>query len=267
MGSTIMNNHFEYDIFLSFSSSDESEAKPVWQELSAHGLRIFWSDETLKNNVGKSFFNVIQHALENSKHFVLLWTTRAMKSKWVELEYETFFSQCHLSNPESRRFIIFEGNDFYQATLPICLKNIQSTKSLNEIIHITGGVNIQVLLHENKNLKDQVNKYEINLKALLNENIKLQNQLSDMKNKRNVLLFEELKQISKNISKNNYKGKYQNFPINTCNPVFILLLVDQSRINNKQENKMYSLLNRLIYKLVISCQSGEYITRITHLAS
>ena len=199
-----MNNRFEYDIFLSFSSADEAEAKPIWQELSANGLRIFWSDETLKNNVGESFFQVIQRALENSKHFVLLCTTEAMQSEWVKLEYETFFSHCHLPEKQNRRLVIYRGKNFYQASLPIFLKNIQTTQSLKEIIHITGGVDIQLLQQENRDLKDQLNQSEIKNNKLLNENKNLniqnislqasiqksQHQLSDMEIKKNGLLTE-----------------------------------------------------------------------------
>ncbi|MBF0452800.1 MAG: SUMF1/EgtB/PvdO family nonheme iron enzyme [Candidatus Magnetomorum sp.] len=199
-----MNKRFEYDIFLSFSSADEAEAKPIWQELSANGLRIFWSDETLKNNVGESFFQVIQYALENSKHFVLLCTPKAMQSKWVKLEYEAFFTHCHLPEKRIRRFVIYRGKGFYQASLPIFLKNIQTTQSLKQIIHITGGVDIQVLQQENRDLKDQLNQSEIKINKVLNENKNLnsqntslqasieksQNQLSDMENERNGLLTE-----------------------------------------------------------------------------
>ena len=43
-----MGGTFDYDVFLSFSASDEGLVRPVWQELCLSGLRVFWSDATLK---------------------------------------------------------------------------------------------------------------------------------------------------------------------------------------------------------------------------
>ena len=43
-----MTDPFEYDVFVSFSSADEQLVKPIWQELCSNGLRVFWSDSTLK---------------------------------------------------------------------------------------------------------------------------------------------------------------------------------------------------------------------------
>jgi hypothetical protein len=172
----IMNDEFEYDIFLSFSSADEGEAKKIWQDLSASGLRVFWSDETLKKKIGESFFKVIQHNLENSNHFVLLWTPKSMKSKWVQLEYEAFFQHCHLADEQSRRFIIYKGNDSNQTSLPFLLKGIQTTQSVKEIIHRTGGFNIHELVTENRNLKKQNNELKQTVE-------KMQQQFSDKNGK------------------------------------------------------------------------------------
>jgi hypothetical protein len=46
---------FTYDIFLSFSSKNVSEAKTLAEGLRGYGLRVFISDEVLKSNVGTSF--------------------------------------------------------------------------------------------------------------------------------------------------------------------------------------------------------------------
>jgi len=158
--------NFEYDIFLSFSSKDYDEAKNIWNELNSSNLRIYWSDETLKQNVGKSFFRVIQDALMNSKNFILLWTKNASESSWVRLEYEAFFEHCHLNDTQNRRFVIYEGKHFY-SEIPLFLKSIQTTQSLHEIIFIAGGVDIRSLQEENaalknrlKQLRNQVNDLE-----------------------------------------------------------------------------------------------------------
>jgi hypothetical protein len=81
-----VEDKYEYDVFLSFAGADEELVKPLWQQLSMSGLRVFWSDEIMKQNVGKSFFEVIQNALEKSRHFVLFCTDYAMQSGWVKVE-------------------------------------------------------------------------------------------------------------------------------------------------------------------------------------
>jgi hypothetical protein len=50
-----MDTIFEYDVFLSFASADEDIVKPIWQEISLSGLRVFWSDEALKKKLVNHF--------------------------------------------------------------------------------------------------------------------------------------------------------------------------------------------------------------------
>jgi len=213
---------FEYDIFLSFSGKNESEAKLIWQELSSSGLRVFWSDEILKQNVGQSFFDVIQKALMASRHFVLLWTADSINSYWVKLEYEAFFSHYHLPSPTTRRFVIFKGKTFHLAEIPLFLKNIQTTQSISQILSIAGGVDIRLLQKENQSLKEQNSKYEIkiselqtinknmaNEKEVLQETVKhsqkeiddIGSQLSDSQKENNILKkqFDESRQTNKKI--------------------------------------------------------------------
>lgn len=164
-----MEDIFDYDVFLSFASADKEFVKPIWQEMSLSGLRVFWSDETLKQNVGQSFFSVIQNALTNSRHFVLFCTPNSMKSNWVREEYETFFSECYIASGRTRRLIVFEGTHFDRSILPAMLKNIQSTSSSKEVISILGGINIQALINENKNLKQKIQIAHIEIDKLKNE--------------------------------------------------------------------------------------------------
>lgn len=150
-----MAESVDYDIFLSFSSEDREIIRSIWQELSLNGLRVFWSDETLKQNIGQSFFSIIQDALIRSKHFILFWSYRASKSKWVRVEYETFYSNCFLVENEDRRFIIFPLDN---SEIPPLLRNIQLTKSVKEIVKVLGGVDFRALVIENQNLKIRLNK-------------------------------------------------------------------------------------------------------------
>jgi TIR domain len=151
-----MHDTFEYDVFLSFASVDKETAKPIWQELSLSGLRVFWSDETLKQNIGQSFVSVIQNALTQSRHFVLICTPNSLQSNWVREEYEIFLSESYIPSGRKRRLVIFEGMSFRRSDLPTMLRNIQSTSSVKEIVSILGGVDIQALKKENKELREKI---------------------------------------------------------------------------------------------------------------
>ena len=85
--------HFDYDIFLSFASLNHRLARPLFDQLARSGLRVFWSDETLKAHVGRAWYKEIERSLEASRHMVLLWTDEAEQSDFVELEYTTFHAE------------------------------------------------------------------------------------------------------------------------------------------------------------------------------
>ena len=81
-----MSGIFEYDLFLSFAKTDEKIVKPIWQEMCLAGLRVFWSDSTLKDKIGESWFEVIQSSLEQSQHFVLICskTKTVVTTNWYQ---------------------------------------------------------------------------------------------------------------------------------------------------------------------------------------
>ncbi len=151
-----MKNIFEYDVFLSFASADKEYAKPIWQKLSLSGLSIFWSDETLKQNIGQPWFDVIQSALIQSKHFVLLASSQAMQSEWVKQEYQTFYSECFINGKGERRLVLFPIKDFDLSTLPPLLKNLQVAKKLDEMIFILGGVDVESLKRQSLDLQQKL---------------------------------------------------------------------------------------------------------------
>ena len=161
-----MPDIFDYDVFLSFSSRDEEVVKPVWQELSHSGLRVFWSDETLKQNAGQSFFEVIQEALVNSRHLLLLMSANAANSEWVKLEYGTFFNECFLPAKGERRLIVYPVGGYDTARLPPFLKNLQISRSVKAIIPLLGGVDIGALKRENAELREKVEAANAELQRL-----------------------------------------------------------------------------------------------------
>ena len=128
------NSHFEYDVFLSFSSQDLAEAQAVAEELRGYGLSLFLSDEVLKANTGSSFFEKIDYALHHSQHFVLLSSPAAMVSEWVKTEYETFFNEYHIKNKRQRRFIVLKSQAFQLDLVPRLLRRLQFAATAKDIL-------------------------------------------------------------------------------------------------------------------------------------
>ena len=177
-----MGNTFQYDVFLSFSGKDEERVKLLWSDLSSNGLKVFWSDKTLKESVGKSFFSVIQNALSESEHFLLCCTDNAMQSSWVKLEYETFFTEFHIKNKE-RLLILYHDNNFNRDNIPPFLKGLQTSTSLDEIIRLLGGADIKKLTQEIENFKKCVNR-------LTQENLLLKSEKETLISRYSILEYE-----------------------------------------------------------------------------
>jgi hypothetical protein len=168
-----MSSPFDYDVFLSFASTDMDAAKDIWQTLTRGGIRVFWSTDTLKETVGQSFVSAIQESLVKSQHFVLYWTANAKASNWVEAEYQAFYSQCHLRDKGSRRLIILPDGREGIASLPPFLRNLQITSSAQQVVSLLGGIDPRQLQQENRELLHRVDR-------LREENLALQAQLVNL---------------------------------------------------------------------------------------
>lgn len=136
-----MADDFDYDVFLSFSSDDEGVAKPMWEELSHSGLRVFWSEAALKQKLGESWPDTIQSSLERSRHLLLIATHSSMSSKWVTFEWQAFFNNYY--KPGHRRLITALIGDYTVSRLPLLLRQLQAVRldergSLEGIIPILG---------------------------------------------------------------------------------------------------------------------------------
>lgn len=114
---------FEYDVFLSFSSRDEGIARPLWEQLSKCGLRVFWSDETLRRKAGQDWYDLLEQALANSRHMVLIWSDAAAASRFVKKEYRSFDSNFSSASHRLLIPVLVPGQTF--DTLPLFLKGRQ----------------------------------------------------------------------------------------------------------------------------------------------
>lgn len=183
----ISDASYDYDIFLSFSIEDEEIVKPLWNHLRLGGLRVFWSNSTLKEKVGQSWFSIIQESLDRSRHFVLFCTYNSMNSNWVKEECDTFYSQYHVGSKGKRRFIPFYYRDFDTNLLPAYIKKLQSETSIEKLVKQLGGIDIDKLLEKNKKLKNENENLKTENDNLIKELILLK---SDLK-KETILVNEE----------------------------------------------------------------------------
>ena len=131
----VQPNEFEYDLFVSFSSLDREVLQPVVEKLRGYGLRVFISDQNLKDYAGISFSETIQNALENSQHFVLVSSPNSAKSGYVTYEYETFFNQFHVHDRKNRRIFVLKGNGFDLKYVPLFFKNTQFADNAEQIVN------------------------------------------------------------------------------------------------------------------------------------
>lgn len=147
---------FDYDVFLSFSAKDTELVKPIWQRLTSSGLRVFWADQSLQQNAGKSWFAMIQSALVGSRDLVVYWSQNARESAWVEEEYQAFYSQCYLPRRSARRLILLCSEASLISTLPPFLRQLQVVRSLDDLVKAVGGVDLDQLRTRNAELQQLV---------------------------------------------------------------------------------------------------------------
>lgn len=122
----IEQSSFAYDVFLSFSSLDETIAREIWEQLTNSELLVFWSDEILKKKVGVSWFDKVEKSLVQSQHMVVLITKNSLNSEWVMREYKAFLHTCQKG--DLRRLIPLLGHNIEVYDMPVFMQEFQSFK-------------------------------------------------------------------------------------------------------------------------------------------
>src|SRR4029453_5316829 len=71
------------EIFMRYASEDRKKAEALAGALSARGWSVWWDR---KIPLGKSFDEVIEKALSESKCAIVLWSAMSVASEWVRNE-------------------------------------------------------------------------------------------------------------------------------------------------------------------------------------
>jgi len=83
-----MPNKFPYDLFISYSSEDREWAKRLKADLEARNVPCFLDQDGLRK--GDKWEPQLLAALQQSRHFVVLWSDRSKGSDWVSQELYRF---------------------------------------------------------------------------------------------------------------------------------------------------------------------------------
>lgn len=81
----------EYDVFISCKSEDYPFAEKVYSYLVENNLNVFFASKELRKLGDSEYRDVIEHALENSTHLIVLASKpEYLQSKWVKYEWGLF---------------------------------------------------------------------------------------------------------------------------------------------------------------------------------
>ncbi|MCX6226580.1 MAG: TIR domain-containing protein [Bacteroidia bacterium] len=132
--------NYKYQFFISSSSKDRPFAARIHEALK--GYKVFHSEVDLKQNAGEAFFEVISEAIDQSKDFILVVSPDSMKSKWVKIEYQTFFNNCYAKD-NRRRIFLLKGEGFRLKDVPLFFRNFQIADSVEQILDSCIEIEIQ----------------------------------------------------------------------------------------------------------------------------
>ncbi|TSA36049.1 MAG: TIR domain-containing protein [Porphyromonadaceae bacterium] len=130
---------YKYQFFISSSSKDRQIVQRIHEFLK--GYRVFLPEIDLKQSAGEAYFDVISEAIFQSKDFILVVSPDSMKSKWVQIEYQTFFNNCYAK--DKRRIFLLKGEGFKIKDVPLFFRNFQIADSIEQILNSCNESEIQ----------------------------------------------------------------------------------------------------------------------------
>ena len=120
---------FKYDVFISCKSEDYNLGREVFEYLSNNRISAFMADKKLRQLGMSDYGRVIDDALENSKHFILVTSSvqnvMPETSSYVYYEWHTF-SEEKKSGRKNGNIVLIVTNLDMIGELPIALRNNQT---------------------------------------------------------------------------------------------------------------------------------------------
>jgi hypothetical protein len=111
------------EVFISSASEDYPSATEVFRHLSSLGVRCFFSEDTLDRLGQTQYKQVIESALEQCRHLILVTSSRVnAEKKWVQHEWQTFDNEC-LSNRKEGNLVTLACSGLTPAELPWTPRN------------------------------------------------------------------------------------------------------------------------------------------------
>lgn len=152
-----MNGDTTHDVFLSFCHQDAPAVRKLFDELTAHGLNVFWSEEhMLKQAAGLPFPPPLFKTLTGSRHFVLYASPHVATSQWVPTECDHFHTSCHVADPSNRRMYVLAPNGTVGVHVPPILHDFQQLRSSSQLVSELVNDNIQRLRKATRELEARV---------------------------------------------------------------------------------------------------------------
>lgn len=124
-----LENSGKYDVFISFKSEDSDLAEKIYNYCHRKMKEPFWSKKSLPRLSQSEYSQAIDMALENSKHFVVVFSDLGyLNTKWIKYEMNVFNNEIKEGRKEGSNFIIVATDDVYD-------KIIQSNKTVLDIAY------------------------------------------------------------------------------------------------------------------------------------
>lgn len=132
------------EVFISSASEDYPFAEEIFHHLTAVGIRCFFSEQSMDTIGQAEYKRVIDGALEECRHLVVVASSRAnVEKEWVRYEWDTFAIE-RLSGRKKGNLITMACGKVTAAELPLALRQNQVLRWPAEkgrlIAYLGGGV-------------------------------------------------------------------------------------------------------------------------------
>ncbi len=118
-----------YDVFISCKSEDYPYGRMVYDYLTQKGVKVFLADTELRKQGIANYGNVIDSALDSSKHLIVVTTssnyTKLKFSPYVYYEWHTFSEEVRSGRKTGNIMTVVRDKSIVKS-LPIAIRNVQS---------------------------------------------------------------------------------------------------------------------------------------------